>query len=192
MEPNALYYTLSTICQTLAGAFGFLVAILLYQMQGIVTGIKRDLIVTNAYRGQLIAKPGELNWEEAIASEDWHQCLNLLKSHPINLGLVQANSHPEVAQSERTATYAIEKLDRLKSSVRRSAGLTFSAILVSLVLIPFSGIIAAYYFAGWLAISLPLALAIASLGSYWPLVSSSITTKSSSARCEPLRLVLWP
>ncbi len=35
MDSNGFYYTLSTISQTLAGAFGFLVAVVLYRMQAI-------------------------------------------------------------------------------------------------------------------------------------------------------------
>ena len=35
MDGNGFYYTLSTISQTLAGAFGFLVAVVLYRMQSI-------------------------------------------------------------------------------------------------------------------------------------------------------------
>ena len=35
MNSNDFYYTLSTISQTLAGAFAFLVAVVLYRMQAI-------------------------------------------------------------------------------------------------------------------------------------------------------------
>jgi hypothetical protein len=35
----ACYYTLSTISQTLAGAFGFLLAVVLYRMQAIGNGL---------------------------------------------------------------------------------------------------------------------------------------------------------
>ena len=39
MSENALFYTFSTIAQTLAGAFGFLVAVVLYRMQSITAGM---------------------------------------------------------------------------------------------------------------------------------------------------------
>jgi hypothetical protein len=35
MDVNTLYYTYSTICQMLAGAFGFLIAAFTYQMKNI-------------------------------------------------------------------------------------------------------------------------------------------------------------
>jgi hypothetical protein len=38
MDSNGFYYTLSTIAQTLAGAFAFLVAVVLYRLEAIKEG----------------------------------------------------------------------------------------------------------------------------------------------------------
>jgi len=39
MEPNALYYTLSTIAQTLAGALAVLVAVVLFKLAALASAI---------------------------------------------------------------------------------------------------------------------------------------------------------
>lgn len=74
MDVNDFYYTLSTISQTLAGAFGFLVAVVLYRMQSI-----KDSLPTGAW-GQTGA------WGSSFASirrsSSRPSCCGTWASHP--------------------------------------------------------------------------------------------------------------
>jgi hypothetical protein len=67
---NVYFYTYSTIAQTLAGAFGFLVAVILYLIQGISTHIGNcaAALVANspADRNRLRQLQSSARWDEMI------------------------------------------------------------------------------------------------------------------------------
>jgi hypothetical protein len=70
LDHGVYFYTYSTIAQTLAGAFGFLVAVVLYLLQGIQTHISNcaAALVANspADRGRLRQLQSGGKWDEMI------------------------------------------------------------------------------------------------------------------------------
>ena len=75
MDANAFYYTYSTICQTLAGAFGFLVAVVLYQIQSVTAGF--EVMLNEA--GKQRIWPDENKWLGSRAIHDWDKVARLLR-----------------------------------------------------------------------------------------------------------------
>jgi hypothetical protein len=70
IDINVYFYTYSTIAQTLAGAFGFLVAVVLFLIQGITTHIHNcaGVLVSNspADRNRLRQLQSGSRWDEMI------------------------------------------------------------------------------------------------------------------------------
>jgi hypothetical protein len=80
---NACYYTFSTVCQTLAGAFGFLVAVVLYRLQGI--GQALDGAAYYLHTGRNFQQNDNL--DRARKEGDWDGLEAMLRRSTINLGL---------------------------------------------------------------------------------------------------------
>jgi hypothetical protein len=70
MDSNGFYYTLSTIAQTLAGAFAFLVAVVLYRLEAIKEGrpgLQKELDQAKNGRSQRYGNENLLQqWQEKV------------------------------------------------------------------------------------------------------------------------------
>jgi hypothetical protein len=137
VDVNAFYYTLSTICQTLGGAFGFLVAIALYQMQRLGQVIRNELNAGKWYRPRI----DQDSWENASVLEDWDACIRLLDANPIDYTGAGTQTHEYRAADRHAAVgkHFVGQLRSLTKSVLLSAMLTFAAIALSLIALPWSG-----------------------------------------------------
>jgi hypothetical protein len=174
VDVNAFYYTFSTICQTLSGAFGFLVAITLYEMQRLGTVIRNELFQGRSYR----TNPKD-NWDDAFLVEDWETCIALIAAEPLPHGGPQAKAYIEADHHAEKGKQFFGQLKRLRNSVGLSASLTFAAILASLLLLPWSGDLAKDVLLGRVLLVATISVAIASLASYGYLVWNLIKSKSA-------------
>ena len=74
-DHSVFYYTYSTVAQTLAGAFGFLVAVVLYQMQNL-----RKTIEDEFKKPEISVDwdVGSNEWDQARLEKDWSPLANIL------------------------------------------------------------------------------------------------------------------
>jgi hypothetical protein len=177
VNENAWFYTLSTICQTLAGGFGFLVAILLYQMQGIRSQLESGLPEARRYRVFPPGDPGESQLTAALILNDWDEITKILGRSVMPPGV------PPQLESDATLhlvmfVFNASRLGTIKSKVRQSAILTFCAVIVSLVQLPFAPTLTKSTFLGPPTLAIPLLMAILAIFSYVPLVISVTAAES--------------
>ncbi len=111
MDGNGFYYTLSTISQTLAGAFGFLVAVVLYRMQSI-----KD----------------SLPMLEKKASEAHTGAIMLSSSSD----RAQERAKKEKELTSQTLNIARGKLVEIRAQLKRSVNFTAATIGVCLMALP--------------------------------------------------------
>ncbi len=173
MEPNVFYYTCSTICQSLAGAFGFLLAVILYHIQSINSSLTETL--TAAGRKRSWTLEGDIEWKMARATQNWSQMHDLFIRYP---RIEDPNDWQglETVFGEEHFKRVFSELTAIKKAARASAKRSLLAIVFSLFLLPFSKLLAD----GPQAIGIPLlvvavALAIEATRSFIPLITKVIS-----------------
>jgi hypothetical protein len=147
MNNNDFYYTISTISQTLAGAFGFLVAIVLYRMQS----IKESL--------PLLKEKADDARHEAIRASS-----------------APAAAHA-MAENEKSATLAAfkeeeQKLMAVRKELSHSLKWTAGIIIACFAAMPFVNVLTrgAFYYPSCLGLLCLVCLAAYCVITYLPLV----------------------
>lgn len=154
MDLSVFFYTYSTIAQTLAGAFGFLVAVVLYRMQAIAM----DMQGSGAEFETCTAAPHS-GLKQMRAREQWDRYVEHAEGvlggyHPPG-----ARSREELKDGLGRVKDALTILKSTKSSLRRSLYWTAGTIVASLTLLP-----ATYWLASW-DTRLPWILLVAAVAS---------------------------
>jgi hypothetical protein len=156
MDATGFYYTLSTIAQTLGGAFGFLVAVVLYRLQV----IEREIPAL-----KLLAEQTEQT-----------RRMQMHYPEPTVRERNQLNSDAAYASVER----AERGLEAVKKELSRSIKLTGVTIGMCLLFLPFVNAVSkgsAYYF-GCPMVFVLVAMSLLCLRMYFRLVAS--VTKSGA------------
>ena len=176
-DATALYYTYSTIAQTLAAAFAFVGAFVLFRLQSID---KTCLELTNIILKYLtLYNPSTLHNLNIYASENnWKKWINNLKTFYDKGEFISLMCRPAFLakdKKERKDEYKkwikggnrehylnqlcslSEKRDKLTNRFKRIAISSGITIIMSLVLLPFSSILCLH----WAAFLIPLVLTIA-------------------------------
>lgn len=134
VDISVYYYTYSTIAQTLAQAFGFLVAVVLYIFQGINTHIRNcaAAIVANspADRTRLRQLQSRGNWDEMIRLHEVAGEQNPALTEEANRYTLE-----QFQEMRREVT----RLRKLRRDLSRSLYMTGLVILVSIVGMPLTG-----------------------------------------------------
>jgi hypothetical protein len=174
MDANAFYYTYSTICQTLAGAFGFLVAVVLYQIQSVTAGFEVMLNEAGKHR----IWPDEDKWLSARAIHDWDTVARLLRDSPIPVDRPDWERRRMQVFADHF-TRDVGHLKSVKIAARRSSQTTFAVIALSLILLPFGKLLAERPVLGSILLSFALGLAIVSAWSYVRLILKLLGTPNA-------------
>jgi hypothetical protein len=134
---NACYYTFSTISQTLAGAFGFLVAVVLYKMQG----MDHELVLLC---GRTI-HPG--SWDGpfdsasmAARNRDWLRVADLMKDL-VPRERFDPNTRKQLELEKERLLNKIERVRFLVDGLRYALTATGLVIFISLGLVLFTPVI---------------------------------------------------
>ncbi len=134
---TACYYTFSTIAQTLAGAFGFLVAVVLFRMQSLESVLHRIWLRIKDVE-HLLASPNQSLLYLSAIKHDWLGVADVLK---------KASASPEMTEDSRqmlinhSAEFirVADQLRFIKIDLRSTlmvTGLTIAGSLVALALTP--------------------------------------------------------
>lgn len=139
---TVLYYTLSTISQTLAGGFGFLVAVVLYRLQTISSSLPElaNHSLSGGSRGQEVAEASK-----AATLGNWSRFIEIVKS--MEFSDIPAGFAPE--RSFELLQRSLATLASIKKDLRMSLLATYVTIANSLVLLAATPIIASTY---WLSV----------------------------------------
>ncbi len=176
---NACYYTFSTISQSLAGAFGFLVAVVLYQIQVMLGRLERG----RSMLGDMSYHPGYIRFVQAEREERWSEMADVLEKNPplpappnippdykdmYERHWLYQTSRGHYADYIRNA----RQLASIKNGLERSLKGTGTTIGLSLALLMFTPLIAGHGWLAWLCLGLDVFFAGLCLASYFPLVNS--------------------
>jgi hypothetical protein len=160
MEPNSLYYTFSTIAQTLAGALGVLGAFALFALAGLEGEIAR---------GEAVVMDLKSPFEPAWATFREKGMGEFLRMHMADA---------QIASSNISVLNRAEKALKLVPSLRRSLVvallLTAGDIAISIVAIPFVPRLAASWICAGIIAGVAVVLAVVCLAVYGLLVWSII------------------
>jgi len=131
IDINTYYYYLSTISQTLAGAFAFLVAVALFRMQSIEGDMERSFrevipYAPDHHRGLL---------EMMNRSHDWHDLDRYVRQEMID-AIPDDDLKSAVSTNLNTVKMGLDTLSDLKSELVDTLRLTSIVIGFSLVGIP--------------------------------------------------------
>ncbi|MFN7769257.1 MAG: hypothetical protein ACK5UC_18820 [Planctomycetaceae bacterium] len=131
MDHSVYFYTYSTIAQTLAGAFGFLVAAVVFRLQAISAQV--DQFAEQVLRSSP-ADPGKLR--EIHVAADWNRLISL------HAGQNQMNPRLSREQNElmdlqfQQLRHGVRLLSRLKSALFASLYVTGPVILMAIAAMP--------------------------------------------------------
>jgi hypothetical protein len=131
---NTCYYTFSTVCQVLAGAFGFLVAVVLYRIQGIEHLIHENTHLANGWGIDLRG-----DFHDARKMRDWPAVARILRGieNPPN-----PQNRKSLDEAKEKFLALVDRLQAVKAELRYSLRLTGFTIAGSLALLPLTPLIA--------------------------------------------------
>jgi hypothetical protein len=130
-------YPLFKICQTLAGAFAFLVAIVLYRMQSLASGL--------AGKNRLWESgTDESDWRVARDCQNWGTTLKILKGARFGEGS-QEWQQDRMGKYARGAQEDFDRLQWLKRFTFWTGWATLISVVCPLILLPFSECLAKNY-----------------------------------------------
>lgn len=142
---NVCYYTFSTICQTLAGAFGFLVAVVLYRLNEIPELLRKLRSEAEAGRGLDTHRAFVL----AMNESNWPEVARTLSQAPFADNFVSDDDSKEYLNRQRAKFLRlIDQLEFARRGLRNTLALTGWTIFASLGLLFGSPIIIARL-GGW-------------------------------------------
>jgi hypothetical protein len=133
---NACYYTFSTVCQTLAGAFGFLVAVVLYRMQSL--GATLGVLAVTTIHGR--------DWErsppvrEAFDRRDWLQLADALRGMEFPSRFPQDYRDAQTRSRDEYVALA-DQIKLLKQDLRKVLLATGWVIAINLVFLALTPVI---------------------------------------------------
>jgi hypothetical protein len=159
--PNALFYTFSTVAQTLGGGFGFLVAVVMFQIQTL-----NQIIL------QLVAKLDLDCWHEKererfdrlIVNQDWGELLKYWH-------LIEPSPRRSIPEKDRPIVWLAEKVNARLNRVRQYLlwSLIPTAVTIGLcfLLLPFTyDLVALGHYARRSSVALVVVLAMVCLGCF--------------------------
>src|SRR5579872_2471919 len=138
VAPDVYFYTYSTIAQTLAGAFGFLVAVVLYLIQGINAHIGNcaAALVTNS--------PADRNRLRQLQSGSrWDEMIRLHAEAGQQNPALTAETNRFTDDQFQEMRREVVRLSNVRRELGRSMYMTGGVILASIVFMPLT----AFFFA---------------------------------------------
>ncbi len=159
----ACYYTLSTISQTLAGSFGFLLAVVLYRMQAIGHGLPGK---TSAFDEISPLSIQRNPFNELRRRGDWAGYIDLATR---KLDEIKSVEDREKAVSLlREIKADVNTLGAIKSSLEWSLRWTGGTIIASLILLPLTPLFEPGL--AWVVLVALVSAAVYSITTYVPLI----------------------
>ena len=165
INETTLYYTFSTIAQTLAGAFGILGAFTMYRLQSIknVCSAIGDRVIssklsTKPHLNKLLVPYSHARWRDLFNELDLHKKDNIKREEEIKEFPEKEKARieskdweyfyqcytitpDELTQILHILKHNIDTKKLIKSNIYFSLRLTVFTIAISLLVLPFSGII---------------------------------------------------
>jgi len=168
---TALYYTLSTIAQTLAGALAVLVAFTLFRLPGIEEVIGRGQALLRQHR----AVPYNVSWP-IVRDQGWEA---FAKSMTKEEDFLTGNA--EAQQILHGAQYAWRYRSRVTSALYLALGFTVADIAICFVALPITRHIACSRSATVIVLSFAVGLGIICLLLYVRLITAIVGRPAAQA-----------
>ena len=188
LDETALYYTYSTIAQTLAGAFGILGAFTLFKLQSIqqsCLGICRMFMDRHKRHGATL---GEL--ELSYKHENWEMFYTELNRYKgVDMKILLNNYAVVTGEVLLTLNLLKQNIDNKKMIIKKikcSATITALTIALSLIVLPFSTKISQYETITMFLIFLTIILSILCIFSYKGLIITALIIKKEGQTVNEL------
>jgi hypothetical protein len=164
----ACYHTLSTISQTLAGAFGFLLAVVLYRMQASVNALPAK---AGAFE-ELQAFSGQRHpFDELRRRGDWAGYIDLATRKLDEIKGVEDREKAVALLLEIRAD--VDTVGAIKSSLEWSLRWTAGTVIACLILLPLTPLFEPGV--AWVLMGATVSSAVYSITTYLPLIGDVMT-----------------
>lgn len=183
IDQTALFYTYSTIAQTLAGAFGILGAFMLFKLQSISNSIEG--VCTTIYNA-ILNNHGKSSAKEEVrviyVQKKWHEFYNAIKDKPSSDSFRGGSRQITEKEFETHRDKLKEALSQQSSIVRRlksTLWITLIAISLSIVLLPFVPVLDKYFLVSFILVVITISLSIVCIVCYVNLVIKALYLKGN-------------
>jgi len=183
IDATTLYYTYSTIAQTLAGAFGIIGAFVLFRLQGLNQSI-REFATAAWHNLGRTSQQGDM--KIPFKTQNWEGFLAAIEDSALSKRRFESG-----AETRTLWDFVVEKKDflRHRESLRRTlktkgdvmlqlklvARWTALTIILSLVLLPLSPTLASYARVSILLLGIATGMTINCIRHYMSLISRALT-----------------
>ncbi len=187
LDETALYYTYSTIAQTLAGAFGVLGAFTLFKLQSIqqsCLGICRMFMDRHKRHGAIL---GEL--ELSYKHGNWEMFYTELNRYKDDMKILLSNYAVVTGEVLLTLNLLKQNIDNKKMIIKKikcATTITALTIALSLTVLPFSTKISQYETITMFLIFLTIILSIWCIFSYKSLIITALIIKKEGQTLDEL------
>lgn len=174
LDETTLYYTYSTIAQTLAGAFGILGAFTLFHLQSINQSLKG--VCSTIYH--LSPNPSGII-ELSFLREDWSSFLDNLNEYGMSALLGPAGIDTEEYELLRSGlNHEINYKKGVIKHLKTTAYLTAIAIVLSLIALAFVPKLVNYAFSSKVLLGLTVGISIGCIFNYMTILVKAISHKT--------------
>ncbi|MFN0050589.1 MAG: hypothetical protein ACKV0T_00270 [Planctomycetales bacterium] len=135
VDVSVYYYTYSTIAQTLAGAFGFLVAVVLYLIQGI------HAHVSNCAASLVANSPADRNKLRQLQSGGkWDEMIRLHADAGQNNPTLTAETNRFTDEQFQDMRRQLARLSAVRRELSQSMYMTGVVIIAAIIAMPLTGV----------------------------------------------------
>lgn len=167
---NALYYTFSTIAQTLAGAIALLGGFVLFRLQILGTALDKH---ANLIREQYDEDFDKAWMNSFIVQEQYQRLLDYTEEHPIDIATDEQDSYVKDSLSQIKFLLILKK--RLLRGFYVALALTVGLIIVSIVLLTLTPLISVHGSLRPCILIIAIFWLLGCFGSYIWLLKTSLT-----------------
>jgi hypothetical protein len=165
---TACYYTLSTISQTLAGAFGFLLAVVMYRLQAISNGLPGK---TGAFDEIHPLAGQRMPFIELRRRANWAGYIDLATRKLDEIKGVEDREKAVALLLEIRA--GVDTAGAIKSSLEWSLRWTAGTIIACLILLPLTPLFEPGL--AWVLMAATVSASVYSITTYFPLIGDVTT-----------------
>ncbi len=179
IDSNTLYYTYSTIAQTLAGAFGILGAFVLFRLQGINQKLKT--ICSFIYNGASDQHPciripfAQENWDDFYKVIE-NRVLTDIVYNRFNIDQSDFDNYKEALKKK------LELKEKITKKAHKTLRLTLFPIALSLLCLPISPLLSQYSIVSLVVLAIAIAASIKCLFLYLSLVGDALELGQSKTK----------
>ncbi len=192
IDQTALFYTYSTIAQTLAGAFGILGAFMLFKLQSINNSIEG--VCSIIYTG-ILTGSGRSSAKEEVripyVQQKWYEFYDAIKDRPfpdLFSGGTRQIPDNEFETCRDKLKEALSQRSSIVRLLKSTLWITLIAISLSIVLLPLVPVLDKYFLVSCILVVITIILSMVCIVRYVNLVIKALDLKGNKPELKQVKL----